>query len=102
MNANNLVVTLTVEDFFARLETTLEQKISEKLEALHQEGEASQLPELLTRKQVADYLSISLTTVDTLARDGLLKKHYIAGRPRFKRKEVLAVAETWEPYQRTN
>ena len=61
-----------------------------------------ELPELLTRQQVADYLSISLTTVDTLARDGLLKKHYIAGRPRFKRKEVLAVADTWEPYQRTN
>lgn len=60
------------------------------------------LPELLTRQQVADYLSISLTTVDTLARDGLLKKHYISGSPRFKREEVRAVADTWEPYQRTD
>ena len=63
--------------------------------------EKETLPELLTRQQVADYLSISLTTVDTLARDGLLKKHYIAGSPRFKREEVRTVADTWEPYQRT-
>lgn len=59
-----------------------------------------ELPELLTRQQVAEYLSISLTTVDTLARDGILKKHYIAGNPRFKREEVRTVADTWEPYQR--
>jgi len=61
-----------------------------------------ELPELLTRQQVADYLSVSLKTVDNLTKDGLLKKHYIAGSPRFKRKEVRAVADTWEPYQRTD
>lgn len=102
MNANNLIVTLTVDDFFARLETTLEQKISEKLKAFHQKEEGTTLPELLTRKQVAEYLSISLTTVDVLARDGILKKHYITGSPRFKREEIMTVADTWEPYQRTN
>jgi excisionase family DNA binding protein len=101
LNENNLVVTLTVEDFFSRLETTLEKKIVQKLEALQLKEEASRLPELLTRRQVADYLSISLTTVDTLARDGILRKHFIGGSPRFKREEVRAVADTWKPYQRT-
>lgn len=60
------------------------------------------LPELMTRKQVADYLSISLTTVDTLTRDGTLKKYFIGGSPRFKREEVRAVADTWKPYNRKN
>ena len=59
-----------------------------------------ELPELLTRQQVADYLSISLKTVDTLARDGILKKYSIAGSTRFKRKEVRAIPDKWEPYQR--
>lgn len=59
-----------------------------------------ELPELMTRKQVAEYLSVSLTTVDTLAKDGILHKHYIAGSPRFKREEVRAVADNWKPYQR--
>ncbi len=59
-----------------------------------------ELPELLTRKQVAAYLSVSLRTVDNLARDGLLQKHYILGSTRFKREEVRKLADTWKPHQR--
>lgn len=66
---------------------------------LPKQEEAAALPELLTRKQVAEYLSISLTTVDTLARDGILKKHFVGGSPRFKRNEVRTASGTWEKYQ---
>ena len=46
------------------------------------------LPEYLTRKQVAEYLACSLATVDNYSRVGLLKKVYINGLPRFNRDEV--------------
>ena len=62
------------------------------------EGET--LPELLSRQQVAKYLSISLKTVDNIVKDGYLKKYPIAGSIRFKREEVRAVTDKWEPYQR--
>lgn len=65
------------------------------------EGEET-LPELLTRQQVASHLSVSIKTVDNIVKDGYLKKYFIAGSPRFKREEVRAIPDKWEPYQRTN
>lgn len=61
-----------------------------------------QLPEWLTRKQVAEYLSVSIKTVDNIVKDGHLKKYSFAGSTRFKRADVRAVPEHWEPYQRSN
>lgn len=55
-----------------------------------QQPEQQNLPEYLTRKEVADYLSCSLATVDNYSREGLLQKRYICGLPRFKREEVQA------------
>ena len=52
-----------------------------------------ELPEYLTRKQVAQYLACSLATVDNYSRAGLLKKVYINGLPRFNRDEVRRALE---------
>lgn len=60
-----------------------------------------QLPELLTRQQVAKYLSVSLKTVDNIVKDGHLKKYSFSGSTRFKREDVRAVPESWQPYQRS-
>lgn len=46
-------------------------------------------PEYLSRKGVAEVLGISLTTVDTYAREGLLRKHRHGGLIRFRTAEVL-------------
>lgn len=51
------------------------------------------LPEWLTRRQVSEYLSCSLATVDNYSREGLLKKHHVNGLPRFKREEVRQALE---------
>ena len=61
------------------------------------------LPELLSRHQVAEFLSISIGTVDNLSRDGVLKKHKLGGvrTPRFKRQEVREAFENWTKHQRT-
>ena len=60
------------------------------------------LPELLTRQQTAEFLSVSLGTIDNLSRDGVLKKHHLGGSnvPRFKRQEVREAFENWTKHQR--
>lgn len=42
----------------------------------------------LTRKQVADYLGIGLSTVDYWARIGRLNKVFIEDTPRFDKEEI--------------
>lgn len=83
----NKLVVLTPEE----LRTLIQESVKAGLQALSQPeaSSAEALPEWLTRKDVAAYLSISLATVDNFTRDGLLKKHYVAGLPRFKREEVI-------------
>jgi hypothetical protein len=50
---------------------------------------------LMTRHEVRDLLKLkSLTTVDSLSRKNLLKKHQMGGVVRFYEDEVLAFAET--------
>lgn len=64
------------------------------------EAQRETLPELLNRKDVAKYFKVSLATVDNLTKAGVLKKHYLAGQPRFKREEVRAAFDGWKKYQR--
>ena len=59
-----------------------------------------ELPPLLTRKEVADYFSVTVATVDNLTRAGVLKKHYVNSRPRFKREEVQEAFSAWKKWQR--
>ena len=73
----------------------LQELIQSSLEAVLKQyvppqPEQQNLPEYMTRKEVADYLSCSLATVDNYSREGTLQKRYIHGLPRFKREEVQA------------
>lgn len=61
-----------------------------------EEGPGESLPEVMTRQQVADYFGVTLRTVDTLCKQGILKKHFLGGLPRFKRDEVRAAFEAWK------
>jgi excisionase family DNA binding protein len=54
------------------------------------QGEFSDLPELVTRRQAAKMLSVSLGTLDTWAKDGRLDKVRAKGIVRFKKAELLA------------
>ena len=51
------------------------------------------VPELLTRKQAAQLLGQSLTTIDQWTLKGKLRKHRIAGAVRFKRSEIMALLQ---------
>jgi excisionase family DNA binding protein len=50
-------------------------------------------PAFLTKKQAANKLSCSPSTIDNAARAGRLKRHYIGKGVRFKLEEVLALAK---------
>jgi excisionase family DNA binding protein len=59
------------------------------------------IPELLTRKQAAKFLSVSLATIDNWANMGRINKHRSAsGSVRFKKSELLACFEIHKPYSR--
>jgi excisionase family DNA binding protein len=66
--------------------------ISSKIRAQFEEinlSKKSELPELLTRKQTANYLGISLVSLYHWTKDGKLQSYQISGRIRYKRDEVL-------------
>lgn len=73
--------------------------VAASLSTLPKEGDG--LPEWLTRKEVAEYLSVSVGTVDGLVRQGVLPKHSVGGLVRFKRPEVRKVMETYTRYGRS-
>lgn len=96
MIANSLLVVDT-EQFFIRLEELLESKL-DRLARNQHEPDAE--PELLTRKQAAEFLHVSLATIDNLTRAGILQKHFVGSLPRFKRDELRQALDNWQPYQR--
>jgi hypothetical protein len=85
------------EDIEARLER-LEQKQEEILAIVKEAPKADPWPELLTRQQAADFLSVAVQTIDSYTRQGLLNKIYIGtGSPRFRRDDLRALSEKgWE------
>ena len=93
----NTVAVIDTEAFFQRLEEILGRTLKEQLPDKPQ-GEA--MPELFSRRQAAEFLGVSLGTVDNLARAGLLQKHYLGSVPRFRREELVQAFESWKKYQR--
>ena len=85
------------EIFFSTQAEQFKTLIRNALEEYHREivlphlHELARPPEkiLLTRKEVAELLSIQVQTVDKYARKGLLQRHTIYGSTRFKRTQVL-------------
>ena len=75
------------------LQTLIIDSVNACLQNLPRKEEPEELPEWLTRQQVAAYLNCSLATVDNYSREGLLRKVYINGLPRFKRDEVRQAVE---------
>jgi len=51
------------------------------------------LPELLTRKQTASYLGITLVTLWKWSKEGKIQSYEIQGCPRYKRDEILKLVK---------
>lgn len=60
----------------------------------------SEYPELLTRRQTAALLGVSLATLDSWANEGRLRKHRIGAAVRFRKSEVLNALSALQKFQR--
>lgn len=60
----------------------------------------SNYPELLSRRQTAEILSVSLASLDNWTSSGRLRKHRIAGVVRFRKSEVLSTINNLQRFQR--
>lgn len=58
-------------------------------------------PELLTRRQTAQLLGVSLASLDNWTATGRLRKHRIGAAVRFKKAEVLAALDNLQRFQRS-
>ena len=94
---NSTIVVIEAELFFQRLEESLTRILTQHNP---EKPDFEQLPELFSRKEAAEFLKVSLGTIDNLSRAGLLQKHYLGNMPRFKREELLQAFESWQKYQR--
>lgn len=76
---------------FDEFKTLLKQTIKD-IQEENKQGETSatsELPELPTAGQTANYLGISKVTLWKWTKDGKLQSYHISGRIRYKRDEVL-------------
>ena len=57
-------------------------------------------PELMTRRQTAELLGVSLATLDLWTNERRLAKHRLGAAVRFRKSEVLASLQTLEKFKR--
>lgn len=78
--------------------------VKEAIQEYDQERRREAIPpgaRFLTRQQAADYLGISIKTVDLWARTGKLKRSYIKGSPRFDREWIDQSFDDLKRYKRS-
>ena len=56
--------------------------------------------ELITRKETAQLLGISLPTLNEYSKDGIIPAYRIGSRVRYKKNEVLEALVSFQKYQR--
>jgi len=75
---------ITVEQLLTRIEAVIEKKITEKI----QEAQTVKPFRYMTRKEVADYLHVSLPTLHEWAKMERIKSYRIGSRILFRSDEV--------------
>jgi DNA-directed RNA polymerase specialized sigma24 family protein len=100
----NLTNLLTMIDFNNdALARVVKLAVKEAIYEYDQEKRREVIPpgaRWLTRQQTADYLGISVKTVDLWARIGKLKRIYIKGSPRFDREFIDQSFDELKKYKR--
>ncbi len=87
-----VLFSINLRDFEALQRQWMREEAAKAIEAaLPQiQGEFSDLPELMTRKQAAAVIGVSLGTLDSWAKEGRLTKVRAGGIVRFRKDELLA------------
>jgi len=84
----------SIEEYEERQKDLIREAIKESLPQIEKKhGQEA----LLTRKQVAEKLHISLPTLNSLTKDGTLSGYRLSGRVLYKEVDVLASLRKIEP-----
>lgn len=86
---SNYVILLSEEDLNAKIKSVLNEIATQS-----PISEPPKNQELITRKETAKILGVSLPTLHNWSRLGLLKSYKIATRVRYNRDEVLGLFQT--------
>ena len=78
------LITLSVED----LQSIIKNAVGEVLQNSQPQQKENDEDSYLTRQQVAKYLHLSLTTLDTYTKEGLLTNYKIGHRVLYKKSEI--------------
>ena len=78
------LITLSVED----LQSIIKNAVGEVLQNSQPKQKENNEDSYLTRQQVANYLHLSLTTLDTYTKEGLLTSYKIGHRVLYKKSEI--------------
>lgn len=87
-----VLFSINLRDFEALQRVWMREEAAKAIEAALPkiQGEFSDLPELMTRKQAAAVIGVSLGTLDSWAKEGRLTKVRAGGIVRFRKDELLA------------
>ena len=87
-----ILFSINLRDFEAIQRKWIKEETQKAIEAAlpKMDREFKDLPELLTRKQAAKLLSISLGTLDTWSKEGRIEKVRNGGIVRYRKSELLA------------
>ena len=91
---------LTEEELTDLVRAEVARQLEERPEANPAPGPAEDPNQLMNKKEAADLLSVSPSTIDNHARAGKLTRHYIGKSVRFRREEVLTLAKPTERRKR--
>jgi excisionase family DNA binding protein len=82
----------TIEEFVNILEARLTTSIEQKILTLIQE-KAERKETFLTRKEAAQSLGVSLSTLHTLSKEGAVQSYRLRGQIRYKESEIEGALE---------
>lgn len=91
-----LIVTLTVSELRSIIQETLDRKLKMTQKKSPESWKNKEnLPELITRKEVAQLFGVSLVSIDKWRKHGILPKTIKqSGRTYFLRKEIIELINT--------
>jgi hypothetical protein len=87
MNDSIVLTSIPLETIEERFSKVVDQKFQTLLTALQQKQTPKE-KEYLSRKEAAQFLSISLVTLNKFTKTGLVPGYRIASRVRYKRQEL--------------
>lgn len=84
---------ITVEDLLQRIEAIVEKKIEEKIKV-------EKPVQMMTRKEVAAYFKVSVVTVYTWTKEGLLPSYRIGRKVFYRSNEIEDAAKGFRKFRR--